>query len=117
MGSCFSDKLKKRCSFFILFISVFLLLLGIFIAALSSKQLFDSDFESSYASFNITTILPMVQIAVGVIILVTGVLGIYAAKCRNSGRNCLFVCPFILFAFVCAIILFVLAAIGSGASG
>lgn len=37
--------------------------------------------------------------------------------CRNSGINCLFATPFIIFAFLGAVVLFVLAAIASGADG
>jgi uncharacterized membrane protein len=97
-----------------------LLILGSLIIYYGFSQLGSEKFDemqSDYASFKIAYILPVVGMIAGAVLLFTGILGFFTAMCRNSGVNCLFATPFILFALLCTLLLFILAAITSGANG
>lgn len=46
--------------------------------------------------------------------MVTGILALLTAKCRNTGYNCFFSLPYIILALVCGILLLAVAGIASG---
>jgi uncharacterized Tic20 family protein len=97
-----------------------MLILGSLIVYFGFSQLGSekiAEMQSDYANFQIAYIIPILAMVAGFVILLTGILGFFTAMCRNSGVNCLCASPFIVFAFVCSIVLFVLAAITSGANG
>lgn len=73
--------------------------------------------QSDYASIKVASVGPIVAMVAGGIILITGILGFFTAMCRNSGINCLFAFPFVVLAFLCAVLLAVMAAVASGADG
>jgi len=73
--------------------------------------------ESDYNNFQIGHVLGLIQLVVGAVILLTGILGVFTAACRNTGINCLFAIPFCLMSLICMITLLILAFIASGAEG
>ena len=118
--ACCKNNTKKRCSYFVLLVSLLLLILGAFIGYYGFTQLGSEkiqEMQSDYASIKVAQLLPIIAMVAGGIILITGILGFFTAMCRNSGINCLFVIPFMLFAFLCAVVLFTMALIASGADG
>ena len=118
--ACFKDKTKKQCSYFVLLVSMILLIMGTVVGYYGFSQLGSEkiqEMQSDYASIKVSQVLPIIALATGGVILITGILGFFTALCRNSGINCLFATPFMIFAFLGAIVLFVLAAIASGADG
>jgi hypothetical protein len=50
----------------------------------------------------------------GGIVLLTCILGLLTAKCRNSGVNCLFACPFIVVSLALFILLLIIANVANG---
>ena len=53
----------------------------------------------------------------GVMMCVTGFLGVQTALFRKSGCHCIIAFVYILFAFLLAIVLFIMAAVACGANG
>jgi len=116
----FKNKTKKTCSYFILLVSLILLIMGAVMIYLGYKEIGSENIEkmqSDYASFQIGYILGLLSLVGGCVILFTGILGIFTAACRNTGINCLFAIPFCVMAMLCMIFLLILAFIASGADG
>jgi hypothetical protein len=117
MGSCFKTKTKNRCGCFVSLICILLLIMSNYIVYFGASQLpKDKKLESSYADFDFALVVPKLTIFIGSLLLVTSIFGILAGTCKSK-RNCLFVCPFILFAFASAVMLIIMAAIATGADG
>jgi uncharacterized membrane protein len=112
---CFSNKTKARCASIVLYISIGLIVLGAFCAiygyfGLDIKETWkigDEEFPSPLTFFAIAVVI------VGLFTLVTGVLGVLTAKCKNA----CFAVPFALFSFVLMLAMLIVAIIGILVSG
>jgi len=114
---CFSNKTKACCAKFVLFVSMGLILIGL-ISAIYGY--FGLDIEDRWELGNITFPSPLalfglLAILAGLFSMLTGVLGVLAAKYKK----CCFTLPFMIFAVVMCIFMLIVAMIafiGQGAT-
>lgn len=118
--ACFGAKLKAKCAMFLMIVGGILLVLGLVICTYGyltlgkGAEMFG---ENDYVDFNVGNIAQMIALAAGVLCMLTGILGILTAYCRNSGFNCFFSFPYMIIAFITGILMLIVAGIASGQAG
>jgi drug/metabolite transporter (DMT)-like permease len=115
---CFSDKTKDRMSKLVLGISIFLLILGVTVAAYGHFVLNDGgqhpiENKDYNPGFDPNVAGELLALAAGILCVVTSIFGFLTAKFKNF----CFAFPFMILAILVGLLMLVGGALTSGAGG